>query len=108
MLSKLLDGSGYNVIMTCSRDAHAPLEIVLSARSAASRQTAATNQGRNNSAPLTPEPQPDYPSGQPGLQSIQNPFANGGPPPQDPQQFMQEILDRQHQIDQQQQQNNQQ
>jgi hypothetical protein len=108
VLSKLLDGSGYNVLMTCSRDADTPLEIVLSARSPASPQTAANNQNRGNSAQLAPEPQPDHPPEQPSLQPIQNPFSNGEPPPQDSLQFMQEILERQQRIDQQprQQQNN--
>ena len=106
VLSKLLDGSGYNVLMIGSRDTDSPLEIVLSARSPASPLTVANNQNRSNSkdeeasAQLKPEPQPDYP---PRPQAIENPFGNGEPP-RDPQQFMQEILQRQQVIDQQQQQ----
>ena len=106
VLWKLLDGSGYNVLMIGSRDTDAPLEIVLSARSPASPLTGANNQNRSNSqddevsARLKPEPQPDYP---PRPQPIENPFGNGEPP-RDPQQFMQEILQRQQVIDQQQQQ----
>jgi hypothetical protein len=108
VLSKLLDGSGYNVLMIGRRDTDAPLEIVLSARSPASPQTAANNQNRSNSkndqasAQLKPEPPPDNAPEQPRPQSTQNPFANGEPP-RDPLQFMQEILQRQQQIDQQQQ-----
>jgi hypothetical protein len=108
VLSKLLDGSGYNVLIIGRRDTDAPLEIVLSARSPASPQTVANNQNSSNSKDdeageqLKPKPQPVYPPEPPGPQPIQNPFGNGGPP-RDPLQFMQEILQRQQQIDQQQQ-----
>ena len=107
VLSKLLDGSGYNVLMIRSPDTHAPLEIVLSARSPASPQTAANNQRRSNSkddeasVQLKPEPPPDNLPEQSRSQPAQNPFANGEPP-RDPLQFMQEILQRQQIIDQQQ------
>ena len=109
VLSKLLDGSGYNVLMIGSRDADAPLEIVLSARSPASPQTVANNQNRDNSADDVarkqhePDPPPVSPTGPSGIQSAQNPFGNGEPP-RDSLQFMQEILERQQKIDQQQQQ----
>ncbi len=99
VLLKLLDGSGYNVLMIGGRDADTPLEIVLSARSPASPQTTANNQNLSNSEDhevakqLEPEPR---------SQPIQNPFGNGEPP-RDPQQLMQEILQRQQKIDQQQQ-----
>jgi hypothetical protein len=102
VLSKLLDGSGYNLLIIGSRDNGAPLEIVLSARSPTSPQTAANNQNRSNSKQFEPEPTPNYPAEPPASQSVQNPFGNGGPP-RDPEQFMQEILQRQQQIDQQQQ-----
>jgi hypothetical protein len=97
VLSKLLDGSGYNVLMISSHDAGAPLEIVLSVRLHASPPTAASKLNRGNLAPLEPERQPN-PSEAANSQSNQNPFDVGGPP-HDPLQFMQEILDRQHQID---------
>jgi hypothetical protein len=111
VLSKLLDGSGYNVLMIGGRDADAPLEIVLSARSPASTQTAANNQNRSNSKDhevgeqLQSKLQPDYPPEPPRPQQIQNPFGNGEPA-RDPLQFMQEVLQRQQKIDQQQQQQN--
>jgi hypothetical protein len=107
VLWKLLDGSGYNVLMIGGRDSDAPLEIVLSARSAASPQTVANNQNRSNSEQLEPEPQPNSPPEPPRPQPIQNPFGNGDPP-RDSLQFMQEILQRQQQIDQKQQQQDQQ
>ena len=101
VLWKLLDGSGYNVLMIGGRDA-TPLEIVLSARSSTSPLTAANNQNRSNSERFESKPQPDYPPDPPRPQPIQNPFGNGEPS-RDPLQFMQEILQRQQQIDQQQQ-----
>jgi hypothetical protein len=103
VLLKLLDGSGYNVLIIGGRDTAAPLEIVLSARSPAGPQTAANNQNRCNSEQLEPEPQPNYPPEPPRPQSVQNPFGNGEPP-RHPLQFTQEILQRQQKIDQQQQQ----
>ena len=109
VLLKLLDGSGYNVLMIGGRDAATPLEIVLSARLPAGPQTATNNQNRstskNDEAGKQPEPDPppNYPPEPPRPQANQNPFANGEPP-RDPLQFMQEILQRQQKIDQQQQQ----
>jgi hypothetical protein len=101
VLWQLLDGSGYNMLMIGGHDADAPLKIVLSARSPASPQTAANNQNRSSSEQLEPKPQPDYSPEPPRAQPIQNPFGNGEPP-RDQLQFMQEILQRQQQIDQQQ------
>jgi hypothetical protein len=105
---KLLDGSGYNVLMIGGRGTDAPLKIVLSARSPAGPQTAAS-QNRTNSqddqaaAEPEPEPQPEDPTEQPRPEPVQNPFGIGEPP-RDPQEFMQEILQRQQKIDEQQQQ----
>lgn len=103
MLLKLLDGSGYNVLMIGGGDSDAPLEIVLSARSSATPQTAANNQNHSSSAQLEPEKPHDYSPASPHPQPIQDPFGNGDPS-RDPLQFMQEILQRQQKIDQQQQQ----
>jgi hypothetical protein len=105
VLLKLLDGSGYNVLMIGGRDADAPLEIVLSVRSPASPKTAANNQNRSISQHPAPEPPPNYPPEPPPPQPNQDPFAKGEPP-SDPMQLMQEILQRQQKIDQQQQQQN--
>ena len=103
VLLKLLDGSGYNVLIIGRHDTGAPLEIVLSARSPISPQTTANNQNRNNSRDEPREQlKPDYPPEPPRPQPAQNPFGNGEPP-RDQLQFMQEILQRQQQIDQQQQ-----
>jgi hypothetical protein len=103
VLSKLLEGSGYNVLMIGRRDAVAPVEIVLSARLPAGPQTATNNQNRSNladSGRLEPKPQADNSSGPPRSHESQDPFNVGGPP-RDSLEFMQEILDRQHNIDQQ-------
>lgn len=106
VLLKLLNGSGYNVLILGGRDAEPPLEIVLSARSPASPQTAANNQNSSNSendeVPLEPDQQADDPTEQPRPQPP-DPFATGTPTPHDPAQLMQEILQRQQKIDQQQQ-----
>jgi len=103
VLSKLLDGSGYNVLMIGGRDADARLEIVLSAKLRADPQTAPNNLTGGNSKDDEASDQPD--PTQPPSQPNQDPFhlASDGPP-SNPQQFMQEILDRQQKIDQQQQQ----
>ena len=109
VLLKLLDGSGYNVLIIGGRDADAPLEIVLSARSPANPQAAANNQNRNNSKDneavkqLESKLEPNYPQEPSRPQPNQDPFANGGPQ-RDPLESMQEILQRQQKIDQQQQQ----
>jgi hypothetical protein len=103
VLLKLLDGSGYNVIMIGGRDADAPLEIVLSARSPVGPQAAENNQNPSNSEDDEADKQPDPDPSSP--QPAQDPFhlASDGPA-RDPQEFMQEILQRQPKIDQQQQQ----
>jgi len=105
VLSQLLDGSGDNVLMIGCREADSPLQIVLSVRSNVSPQRITNNQSSNSkdSKRLESERQPEYPPEPSSSQANQNPFNIGGPP-RDPQQFMEEILDRQHQIDQQQQQ----
>lgn len=97
VLSKLLDGSGYNVLMIGGEDSDAPAEVVLTVSSPASSQTAANNRSRSNpeddDAPPEPEPPP-----------MKTPFGNGDSGlPETPQQIMQDILSRQPKIDQQQQ-----
>jgi hypothetical protein len=113
VLSQLLAGSGYNVVMTGSRNGETPLEIVLSVRLPVTPQTVASRQNQQSSEdyrasePLKPEPPPDYSAQTLAPQQNQNPFANGEAP-HDPMQFMQEILQRQQRIDEQQQQQSQQ
>jgi hypothetical protein len=102
VLSKLLDGSGYNVLMIGGRDTDAPLEVVLTLSSPASPQTAANNRNRSNpedddaADPLEPKPPPPPP--------MKTPFGNGDSgSPETPQQIMQDVLGRQQKIDQRQQ-----
>lgn len=102
VLLKLLDGSGYNVLIIGGRDSYTPFEIVLSTRLSPSPQTVANNQNRSILEHAEPEPQRAYSSESPRPQPIQNPFGNGESP-RDPVQLMQEILQRQQKIDQQQQ-----
>jgi hypothetical protein len=100
VLWTLLDGSGYNVLLLGGRDADAPLEIVLSARSPARLQTATNNQNRSNPEDDDAEIPLEPPSAPPTV----TPFGNGDSgKPENPQQIMQDILNRQQKIDQQQQ-----
>jgi hypothetical protein len=99
VLSKLLEGFGYNVLMIGGREADAPLEVIFFVGSPASPQTAANNRNRSNpgdddaAQPLEPEPPPAPP--------MKTPFGNGDSGrPETPQQIMQDILDRQQKIDQ--------
>ena len=108
VLSELLEGSGYNVLMIGGRDTSAPLKIILSVRSAAGAQTAGnrTNYSAPVSEPPLPDPLPDQSSETASSQQSQNPFA-AGEHPTDPAKFMEEILQRQHKIDEQAQQDQQ-
>lgn len=102
VLSQLLDGSGYNVLMIGDRGQGTPRQIVLSAqpKGPAPPATNNPNLGSNDNADAdepAPEPQPTQPP------NIRNGF-NPGMPPRTPQQIMQEMQQRQQQIEQMQQQ----
>jgi len=91
VLSQLLQGSGYNVIMIGDQGQGTPRQILLSTRqSTASNTTPKANQANNEEedadepAPQEPE-QPVRPNFPPGL------------PPRNPQQIMQEMQQRQQQ-----------
>jgi hypothetical protein len=107
VLSQLLEGSGYNVIMVGDQGEGAPRELVLTAQAAGGKgvapHAAQTNQASEEDTPEEPEPPPD-----PQLEQPHRPL-NGQPgqPPQGgrtPQQMLQEIQQRQQQMQQQQQQ----
>lgn len=99
VLSKLLDGSGYNVLMVGGSDTDALLEVVLSANSPANPHAAANNLNRGNSEDDDADPPLEPPRPPP----MKTPFGNGDSgAPETPQQIMQDILDRQQKIDQQQ------
>jgi hypothetical protein len=98
VLSQLLQGSGYNVIMIGDQGRGTPRQIVLSARAVTNAQSIARNAPANSNsdeddaddqpAPPEPAPVPVHP----------------GFPPRSPQQIMQEMQQRQQQMQQQQQQ----
>jgi hypothetical protein len=105
VLSKLLDGSGYNVLMIGGRDADSPLEIVLTASSPDSPPTAVNNRSNPEDEDAAEPPEPE----QPPPPAMKTPFGNGDSgSPETQQQIMQDILDRQQKIDQQQKQQDQQ
>jgi hypothetical protein len=92
VLSQVLQGSGYNVIMIGDQGQGVPRQILLSVRQAGSAQPAARNNPSGNEEDDAEEPQPPVPepiSNRPG-------FPPGGPP-RSPQQIMQEMQQRQQQ-----------
>jgi hypothetical protein len=101
VLSQLLQGSGYNVIMIGDQGHGTPRELLLSARQAATGQPAV----RNNPAPSTDEDvvEPEDPPAQPENQPVRPPFPPGVPP-RSPQQFEMQQRQQQMQMQQQQQQ----
>ena len=101
VLSQVLQGSGYNVVMVGDQGMGAPRQILLSVRQAGSNHPAARNNNPSNEEEDAveepqPPPVPEPISNRPG-------FPPGGPP-RSPQQIMQEMQERQQQIQQQQQQ----
>ena len=109
VIFKLLDGSGYNVLIVGGLDAAPLLEIVLSARTPAGSLASANHRNANAAVEQDePDLQPDDPTEAPRTE-VQNPYATGNPGlPKDPVEFMDEILHRQQKIDEQQQQQEQQ
>ncbi|WP_263359357.1 hypothetical protein [Acidicapsa ligni] len=104
VLEKLLDGSGYNVIMIGDKGQGEPRELVLTAKgnlpAGNPSQAQAPQQGNDEEAPEDPEP-PEQPGDQP---PNRRPFTT---PPQQPgsgrtpQQVMEEMQQRQQQLQQQ-------
>jgi hypothetical protein len=98
ILSQVLQGSGYNVLMIGDRGQGAPRQILLSVRQAIASQPAPRNSASASEEDDVEEPQqppiPEPVSGHPG-------FPPGGPP-RSPQQIMQEMQQRQQQLQQQQ------
>jgi hypothetical protein len=110
VLSQLLDGSGYNVLMIGDQGQGTPREVVLSAQRKGDApqvsydQTASNGENTDNDEQPVPQPQPQPPP-QPVPPNIRNGFEPGAPP-RTPQQIMQEMQQRQQQIEQMQQQAN--
>jgi hypothetical protein len=113
IISQLLHGSGYNVLLIGDQGAGTPRQIVLSTRKAASGQGQQAFNRPTQEAP--DEDVPDQPEVEEPLQIQQPPLINGrpqgvpppqGPPgaPRTPQQVLQELQQRQQQMQDQQQQ----
>jgi len=95
VLSQLLQGSGYNVIMIGDQGQGAPKQILLSMRQAGAAQPVAKNNAGNNDEDDVEEPPPPQ---EPG------PMRPGFPPgaaPRTPQQIEQEMEQRREQMQQQ-------
>jgi hypothetical protein len=107
VLSELLDGTGYNVLMFGDQGEGTPREIVLSAPATG---PAPANQNRNNLANeedyVEPEPEP-MPQPEPVQNQFQPPPPQPGMPPRTPQEIQQLMQQRQQQIEQQQNENQQ-
>jgi len=102
VLWKLLEGSGYNLLLTGGRAADRPLRIVLSVRPPVITQTLSEVAG--SSHPQQPAEAVKF---KPLIEDSTtvsapvpnaNPYSNGAPV-QDPRQLMQEIVQRQRKID---------
>jgi hypothetical protein len=94
ILSQLLQGSGYNLIMIGDQGAGVPRKIVLSVRKTDDKQTTAKN---NQASNTEDDPDSDDTSGQPVPIPMRPGFA-----PRTPQQIMQEMQERRQQQQQQQ------
>jgi hypothetical protein len=95
VISELLEGSGYNVLMIGDQGQGTPRQIILSSQaSGQAPQPAAANQNPQDdeSADAQDEPQPEPPP-----PPARNGFAPGAPP-RTPQQIMQEMQQRQQQM----------
>jgi len=97
VLSQLLQGSGYNVLMIGDLGQGAPREIVLSSPTTGDTQ-ASNKPARNGGDEDAAEPEEDQPP--PNPVPIRSGFTPGGPP-RTPQQIMQEMQQRQQQQQQQ-------
>lgn len=102
VLSQLLEGSGYNILMVGDRGQGTPRRIVLSAQGGGAAQSAANNvpPPPSNDDTDTDQPAPEPEVEQPPPQPIPSPAAPPVPM-RTPQQIMQEVQERQQQQQQQ-------
>ena len=112
VLSELLHGSGYNVLMIGDQGQGTPRQVVLSRQPSGPAPPSTANNSNQNSddggsadaeEPQQPEPQPP-PQQQPQLPQNMPPGFGPGAQPRTPQQILQEMQQRQQQIEQMQQQ----
>jgi hypothetical protein len=101
VLSQLLDGSGYNVLLIGDQGQGAPRQIVLSPRQTAGgmQQPGAMNRPGSNDDDAEVDDQPQQPNPMPMPAQMRPGFAPGGQP-RTPQQIMQEMQQRQQQMQQ--------
>lgn len=111
VLSQLLHGTGYNVLLIGDQGQGTPREIVLSARNENSKPAPGLNPpGMDRPAPDNPEDDDNQPPPVIDEQQPMPPVNNRGPMnlqgPRTPQQIMLEMQQRQQELQRQQQQNN--
>jgi hypothetical protein len=101
VLLKLLDGSGYNVLMIGDQGQGTPRSIVLSTKNKPGAPQVANDNGDSAAGDESADTddQPQQPQPQPQPPSNRNGFAPGAPP-RSPQQIMQEMQQRQQQMQQ--------
>lgn len=106
VLSQLLDGSGYNLLMIGGQSDGAPLQVVLTARTAGAPEPVVQNApAYTDDASVDEQPQEPQPPQPPVSLPMQPRGLGAGQPPRTPQQIMQEMQLRQQQMEQQQQNN---
>jgi hypothetical protein len=95
VLSQLLDGSGYNILMVGDRGQGTPRRIVLSAQGGSATQ----NTANNAPPPSNDDTDAEQPAPEPEVEQPPPPPNNTGPPVpiRTPQQMMQEVQQRQQQ-----------
>jgi len=100
VLSQVLQGSGYNVLMIGDQGQGVPRELLLSARLGAATQQAAVH---NNQPQIVTQEDDDSQDDQPVQQEtpLIHPGYQPGAPPRSPQQILQEMQQRQQQMQQQ-------
>jgi hypothetical protein len=94
VLSQLLHGSGYNVLMIGDLGKGAPRQIVLSARHAGDTSAAGRSGATASDEDAAENDAEEQPQQQPAPQPARPAFGPGGPP-RSPQQIMQEMQQRQ-------------
>jgi hypothetical protein len=102
VLSQLLQGSGYNVMMVGDLGQGAPRQIVLSSRQGGATPVSASNSAASNNddeeTDTDEQPQPEQqPHPQPLVPVPIRPVYGPGNPPRTPQQIMQEMQQQQQQ-----------
>jgi hypothetical protein len=99
VLTQLLNGSAYNVLMIGDQGQGSPRELVLTARQTGPAQPAVRNNANNEEDDVEEPPAVVEPPVQPNMPPTNRPpgAPNGGPP-RTPQQIMQEMQQRQQQV----------